>query len=146
MLPNSLPAWKLDKILPRSRWPQVLNSVGWLLALIAILLSGLSWIWQVFLAFSALLMLLISWRRASPIHAISVSPQACTLRFEKRASITLNPPYRATPLIWWISLQHKEGFVTHWFTLYRDQFSDAEWRQLMVLLRWSPKEKTHASH
>lgn len=137
MLPSSSPAWKLDKILPRSRWPDLLFGAGWLLAFAAIFLSGLALAWQLVAAVLAVLVMLASRRRLRYVHAISINAQGCTLHLDNRTQINLVPPYRATALTGWVSLARQEGFTHHWYTLYRDQFTADEWRQLLVLLRWS---------
>lgn len=129
--------WKLDKILPPSRWPLRLTVVGWGLALAAVLMSGLAWPWQLALALLIVVLVLVARRKQQEVRAISISETHCTLRLTNHKAFELVPPYRATPLVWWVSIHYQDGFAGRWFWLYRDQFSDDEWRQLMVLLRWS---------
>jgi hypothetical protein len=109
---------------------------GWGLALLAILISGLAWPWKAALVLLAVTLALVSHRRQRSVRAISISEKRCTLRLSHHQTLELAPPYRATPLIWWVSIHYQDGFAGRWFWLYRDQFSDDEWRQLMVLLRW----------
>ena len=136
-LPKSSPEWRLDKILPKSRWPIRLFVIGWGLALFAIVISGLVLLWKLALVGLVVLLMPISRRHSPEIRTLSITEHGCTLRLDGHDIIELKPPYRSTPLIWWVSVYQKNGFTGRWFWLYRDQFSDDEWRQLMVLLRWS---------
>lgn len=129
--------WKLDKILPASRWPLRLGVTGAGLALLAILACGLTWQWQVGLVVVLALLVLINRRTQQQVRALSISDKHCTLRLSNHKIYEFTPPYRATPLVWWVSLHYQDGFAGRWLWLYRDQFSDDEWRQLLVLLRWS---------
>ncbi len=136
---SSSSAWKLDKILPRSRWPKSLTIAASVMAAIAVLLSGLSLYWTIGLLALILLFAAMSWRKSVAIASISVSPRGCTLRLSDHQHIKLEPPYRSAAFVWWISVYQPNGYTGRWFWLYRDQFSKDEWRQLNALLHWSDK-------
>jgi hypothetical protein len=129
--------WQLDKILPRSRWPNCLFAVGWGLALLAIALCGLTLSWKLGLVTLLCLLMLLSHRQAVQVRAISIDKDRCTLRLSNHETIELAPPYHSTQLVWWVSLQYRDGFAGRWLWLYRDQFNDDEWRHLAALLHWS---------
>lgn len=141
MSPESSSAWKLHKILPESQWPKRITYAGWGLALLAIAISGLGLLWK--LAAVVLAVLLMRYTRRLPVvRSLSIDNTRCTLRLDKSKTLTLSSPYRTTPLVWCVAIHHENRFTGRWVWLYRDQFSNNEWRHLLVLLRWSSTKET----
>lgn len=130
-------AWQLDKILPPSRWPSRLYWLGWSVALVATGVAGISLPWKAGLLLLIVVIMRLTRRRRAQVRSISANKHRCIIRLTRGDHIEFAPPYHASYMTWWISLNHREGFTGRWLWLYRDQFTDNEWRQLTTLLRHS---------